>query len=356
MPHVDGDDDGIGYGVRGVSNSGDGVFGDSNSGDGVFGRSVTGIGVFGRSDDKFGTGVYGTVGSDTNPDSEDSTCVFGDAFLKGTGVHGKSLDGKGAFGESQTNIGVHGKSGDGSGVFGESDTSIGVVGQSYAKVGFQSVGVRGMSLGIGVQGFGFDRDSTGVSAISDGVAGVWLGGSSAGEFFGGVDIVGDLTTSGTKSFKIDHPLDPSNKYLYHSSVESPDMKNVYDGVAVLDHKGEAVVVLAAWFEALNKEFRYQLTPIGAAGPNLHIAEEISKQRFKIAGGSSGMKVCWQVTGIRQDAFAKVNPLVVEQDKLANERDYYLHPEAHGYPAQKSIVEARYHKELRQFREVQQKIT
>jgi hypothetical protein len=69
-----------------------------------------------------------------------------------------------------------------------------------------------------------------------------------------------------------------------------------------------------------------------------------------------MKVCWQVTGIRQDAKAQANPLVVEQDKLANERGYYLHPEAHGYPAQKSIAEARYPKELSQFRAEQQKIT
>ena len=116
-------------------------------------------------------------------------------------------------------------------------------------------------------------------------AGIWLGALYAGLFYGDVKINGNLTAS-TKSFKIDHPLDPSNKYLNHSSVESPDMKNVYDGVVVLDDKGEAVVVLAAWFEALNKDFRYQLTPIGAPGPNLHIAKEIENQRFKIAGGSS----------------------------------------------------------------------
>jgi hypothetical protein len=74
--------------------------------------------------------------------------------------------------------------------------------------------------------------------------------------------------------KIDHPLDPANKYLSHSFVESPDMKNVYDGVVVLDYNGEAVIDLPDWFAALNKDFRYQLTAIGAPGPNLYIAEEI----------------------------------------------------------------------------------
>ena len=159
----------------------------------------------------------------------------------GTGSNSSNLGGIGVKGESDTSVGVDGYSSSGIGVAGTSETNTGVHGTSNKK-GF---GVRGWSHGIGVQGFGFDNDSTGVAAISNGVAGSWLGGSSAGEFFGDVNIVGNLTTSGTKGFKIDHPLDPSNKYLYHSSVESPDMKNVYDGVVVLDAKGEAVVVLAS---------------------------------------------------------------------------------------------------------------
>jgi hypothetical protein len=57
-----------------------------------------------------------------------------------------------------------------------------------------------------------------------------------------------------KFFKIDHPLDPVQKYLYHSSVESSDSKNIYDGVIILDSNGEAVVALPEWFEALNRDF------------------------------------------------------------------------------------------------------
>ena len=92
---------------------------------------------------------------------------------------------------------------------------------------------------------------------------------------GKVQITGNLEKAGG-SFKIDHPLDPANKYLCHSFVESPDMKNVYDGVVVLDRKGKAEIELPNWFGALNKDFRYQLTAIGAPGPNLYIAEEISE--------------------------------------------------------------------------------
>ena len=118
----------------------------------------------------------------------------------------------------------------------------------------------------------------------------------------------------TKQFKIDHPLDPENKYLHHTSVESDAMLNLYNGNVVLGAEGGAWVALPAWFEALNGEFRYQLTPIGAPGPGLYVAEEIQGNRFKIAGGAPGMKVSWQVTGIRHDPWAQANRAPVVTDK------------------------------------------
>src|SRR5207244_12456262 len=108
----------------------------------------------------------------------------------------------------------------------------------------------------------------------------------AGAFVGDVQVTGILS-KGSGSFKIDHPLDPANKYLYHSFVESPDMKNIYDGVATLDSQGTASVEMPDWFEALNKDFRYQLTSIGASMPNLFIAEEMKDRKFNIAGGLPG---------------------------------------------------------------------
>ena len=86
------------------------------------------------------------------------------------------------------------------------------------------------------------------------------------------------------------------------------MKNVYDGNVVLDASGEAEIELPGYFEALNREFRYQLTAIGKPGPNLYVSTEIRSNRFEIAGGESGMKVSWQVTGIRKDPFAAANPI------------------------------------------------
>ncbi len=152
---------------------------------------------------------------------------------------------------------------------------------------------------------------------------------------GNVHVSGTLSkTAG--SFRIDHPLDPANRYLQHSFVESPDMMNIYNGNAELDAAGEAWVELPEWFEVLNQDFRYQLTPIGAPGPNLYVAEEISGNRFRIAGGEAGMRVSWQVTGVRHDAYAQANRIAVDVEKPAGERGKYLHPELLGLPRTSAI--------------------
>jgi hypothetical protein len=165
--------------------------------------------------------------------------------------------------------------------------------------------------------------------------GVISSAATAGRFNGDVDITGTLT-KGAGAFKIDDPIDPANKFLTHSFVESPDMMNIYNGTAVLDSDGEAWINLPNWFEALNRDFRYQLTAIGRPSPNLYVAEEVSGNRFKIAGGQPGGKISWQVTGVRHDAYADAHRLPVEEDKPLEERGYYLHPELHGQPAGKSI--------------------
>jgi hypothetical protein len=151
-----------------------------------------------------------------------------------------------------------------------------------------------------------------------------------GYFIGNVYMSGTLTKGGG-GFKIDHPLDPQNKYLYHSFVESPDMMNVYNGNVVLDAEGKAWVEMPEWFEALNQDFRYQLTAIGGPGPNLYIAQKVQNNRFQVAGGTPGLEVSWQVTGIRQDAFANAHRIPVEEDKPTDEKGTYLHPDAYGQP-------------------------
>ena len=74
-----------------------------------------------------------------------------------------------------------------------------------------------------------------------------------------------------------------------------------------------MVDLPEWFEALNGDFRYQLTTIGRPAA-VYVAKEIENHHFKIAGGRAGLKVSWQVTGVRHDAWAQEHPMQVETDK------------------------------------------
>ena len=127
------------------------------------------------------------------------------------------------------------------------------------------------------------------------------------------NVTGNLG-KGSGSFVIDHPLDPANKLLYHSFVESPDVKNIYDGVVLLDTEGKATVQLPDYFEALNKDFRYQVKPLNGAMPDLHISSEVKNNRFSIAGGKPNGRVSWQVTGIRHDPYILANPIIPEVEK------------------------------------------
>jgi len=191
------------------------------------------------------------------------------------------------------------------------------------------VAVHGQVVGSGGSNYAVYGSALG-SGTNYGVYGTVSGTGYAGYFQGDVQVTGTLY-GGSKSFKIDHPLDPSGQYLVHTSVESDEMVNVYSGNVALDGRGEGVVELPDWFEAVNRDFRYQLTAVGAPGPGLYIAEEISGGTFRIAGGVPGSKVSWQVTGVRHDPFSEANRTSVEQPKPADEAGTYMHPEVYGMP-------------------------
>jgi hypothetical protein len=398
MSHVEGVDDGVGYGVLGRSNSQIGVKGDSEKGPGVIGESKEGQGVWGKSDkgpgvaaeSKEGTGIFAisNEGPGLVAESKEKVGVHGESDKlsgvagysnKGYGVFGRSIEVSGVVGVSGANIGL---TQDEAGVKGTSDTKPGIRGESKSAEGVfgrsdSKPGVYGESTDVGVFGIGYGNrrpygvmgshhgmlDEFGVGVYGESLGngyGIWghsnegygilaRGGNGAAWLDGRVNISGPLQKPGG-SFKIDHPLDPENKYLHHSFVESPDMKNVYDGLVTLDDKGEAEIELPDWFGALNRDFRYQLTAIGVPRPNLFIAEEISdsatntnsknnkknNNSFKIAGGISGMKVSWQITGIRKDPWANANRINIEEDKPDKEKGYYIYPDLYGQPAEKGI--------------------
>jgi hypothetical protein len=197
-------------------------------------------------------------------------------------------------------------------------------------------------LGTGGPGGFQEADGTG-GFFTGGTAGgfggfgieAFAGSADAGFFQGNITVTGAIS-AGTKDFKIDHPLDPANKYLYHASVESSEMINVYTGNVTTDAQGDADVQLPDWFDAVNTDFRYQLTVIGQFAQAI-VSRRVSNNRFAIKTDKPNIDVSWQIIGVRQDAFAKAHPLVVEEQKNAHERGFYLHPELYGAPEDKGIA-------------------
>lgn len=151
------------------------------------------------------------------------------------------------------------------------------------------------------------------------------------DFTGDVTITGNLNVTGNiakggGTFKIDHPLDPQNKYLVHSFVESPEMMNIYSGNATTDGNGFVTVKLPAYFEAANKDFRYQLTTIGTFAQAI-VKEKISGNKFVIQTSTPNVEVSWQITAVRADKFANENRIIPEKEKEI--KGTYIHPELYG---------------------------
>ena len=235
---------------------------------------------------------------------------------------------------------IVGSSGSGIGVVGDSRDQVGVKGMSidnHAIVGISAshFGVRGeteSSTGVG----GIATTGNGIGGGSDGASGVFGLGKRAGVFAGNVLVNGDIAVTGFKFFRIDHPFDPTNQYLSHAAVESPDALNLYSGNVTTNSSGDATVELPSYFSSINRDFRYQLTVIGQFAQAI-VANEIAKSRFTIKTDKPNVKVSWQVTGIRNDAWAKAHPIQVEQLKPEDERGTYQHPELFNQPEEKSLA-------------------
>jgi len=235
------------------------------------------------------------------------------------------------------------------GVYGYSDVGTGVV-------GFRSSGGTAISGGVGslytvagsgVVGYSGEVDGYGVVGLADGASSSTSGhiavlgyDMNSTDSSYAVFAYGDFAATGGKSFIIDHPLDPANKFLKHYSIESNEILNVYRGTARLDANGEAVVYLPDYFEAINAEFSYQLTPVGAPMPDLYIKEEVSGNRFVIAGGKPGMKVSWTVYARRNDAYVRNhrNKFRDVIEKPASMRGKYLYPEFYGRSKDATIIQ------------------
>jgi hypothetical protein len=313
----------------------------------AYGNTYTGgVGVSGYGGDSTtvngtgGTGAVFTGGNGTSSTGQN----YGGTGLVVTGGNSTNNNGPGGDG-IQATAGTGIPNGFAAKFFGNTNFFYGS-NTAQLSVGDTGCGTSYIGIGIGVQGTNgpftmaacanYNLASNGTDLLLNAPLGGTIhlrqgnGDSLVIDASSNVSIPGNLSVGGTLSkhagsFKIDHPLDPANKYLYHSFVESPDMMNIYNGNVVTDHSGFATITLPDWFEALNRDFRYQLTVMGQFAQAI-VSKKVQNNQFVIQTDKPDVEVSWQVTGIRHDAYANAHRIPVEQDKPESERGKYFHEE------------------------------
>lgn len=310
-------------GVNTIANS-YGLIGESNAASGTnYGvrgsiQSSSGSGVHGRSDSTSGL-TYAVSGSNA---SVSGRGVNGYAFAATGTTYGgyfqsESSSGRGLFAWASNSVGstvgayAQANSNGGIAVYGDATNSGGATFGGY----FVSRSVDGQAVhGVATAGVG----------TTYGVVGEVGSGSGYGVYF-----LGRLAGSGTKLFRIDHPLDPLNKYLLHYCAEGPEPMNAYSGTVVTDDKGYATVKLPDYYESINRDPRIQLTVLDEADSDEFVlVKAVSKPRsgfFRIRSSMPGVQVFWRVDAVRNDAFVRKHGAPVEEIKTGKEKGKYQQP-------------------------------
>ncbi len=303
-------------GIMGVNNR-------TNGGHGVYGQGVNG--VVGETNNAGGGGIYGLNNNSTGSGS--GAAVIGDGNY---GIWGQTTYGPAAiFGLNTRTNGGHGVWGQGvNGVVGESSdiNGYGVWGSNSATTD-PGTGVAGVGV-TGVAGQSTNTNlSYGIYSYDD------------GGIYNQLDVGGNFSAGGTKSFRIDNPNNPDNKFLVHFCAESPEVLNIYRGTTILNSNGEAVVEMPNYFDKINKNFSYSLTPVGSSAPNIFIKQKITNGKFIIAGGNPNQEIDWVVYAERNDKYLQANPQVreVEPVKTGKYAGKYVHPTLYGKSKEQGIL-------------------
>ena len=280
----------------------------------------TGVGVMATSTSAANT--FSPIQASTNATSTLTSAIVGSTTGAAYGVSGQVAS------TATASAGIYGnnlRTGGGYGTYG--------IGHSG------TVGETNYQLGFGIYGRNYDAIGPLGNAVGTyglGYVGVW--GDQSDPLGYSVYANGDFGAAGTKAFSIDHPLDPEHKYLRHYSIESNEVLNLYRGTVPFDANGEVIVTMPNYFDAVNINFSYQLTPIGGYAP-LYIKDKLLDGKFVIAGGLPGMEVSWVVYGQRNDPYLQQHPESgqVEVVKEDWNQGKYLQPDLYNQSDDLKIV-------------------
>jgi len=162
--------------------------------------------------------------------------------------------------------------------------------------------------------------------------GVYCTGESNNYFSGNMRVSGALgitgaLTKGSGTFLIDHPLDPTNKDLYHGFVEAPRYDLIYRGEVTLEHGSAEVDIDIAsnmtpgTFDALTQN--QKVTSLqNQTGFDRVKPLTIANGKFTIISESntSNDTIVWVVMGERKDVFIKTVNNTDSEGRLIPEWD------------------------------------
>lgn len=236
--------------------------------------------------------------------------------------------GAGVFTTSDPNSGVvdaitaQSSSGNGAGIYARNSNTAGQTQGVYSQVSSPT--------GLAVYGENLVANNTGHGLFGNNPSGTgWA-----------VYAAGRSATTGTKSFVIDHPLDPENKILLHYSSESPEPQNFYNGIVRTDERGYATITLPDYFESINRDPRYSLTVIDEGDSEdfvlAKVVRKIKGGQFVIRTSAPGVEVSWEVKAIRNDRWVQEKGAPTEVDKVGLQRGKYLMPSLYGQPDSKGM--------------------
>lgn len=326
-----------GRGVNGIANSLTGT----NYGVHGLSSSPTGYGVYGLSGASTGSAV-GTAGSTNSPAGR---AVQGTATGTGTGTSyggyftSASTNGRAVFGSAtgttSDNFGGYFLSSGPAGYGIRAENTNTGTGTSYGVYGESN----GSTTSYGGYFTASGSTARGVYALASGSTGVNYGVRGQTSSATGFAVYGVGDVGGTsKSFVIDHPQDPANKYLRHYCAEGPAPLNIYQGEVTTDSKGFAWIELPSYYESLNKNAKIQLTVVDESEDfvMVKVSKRVQNGRFQIRTSKPNVEVFWEVKAERNDPYMQAHPPRVEYDKEGDEKGKYQHPEVHGMPASMGI--------------------
>ncbi len=289
-------------------------------------NSNTGVAIIATSTNA--TNTFSTIQATTNANSNLASAIVGSSSGAAFGVSGQvestGTATAGVYGSNLRTTGGHGVYGIGvNGLVGETNYSQGnaVWGENYDQI-------APIGNGAGVAGKGY-YGVIGEDRYLGGVAGAY-----------GVVAIGDMGATGVKTFMIDHPMDPENKILRHFSTESNEVLNIYRGNVTFDSTGTAVVQLPEYYDAINKNPSYHLTPIGGYA-QLFILQEIGDGFFIIGGGTPGLKASWTVYAERNDLYLQQYPEKREAviEKREGQKGFYFIPQLYNLSTERAIFKS-----------------